>query len=433
MPRYRPRHAEPQLREMAGFFKAVLVVGARQVGKTTLLDQLFLGHRKLVFDPIQDLYAARADPELFLDSFPPPLILDEIQYAPEVLPALKRRLDRMEQPGQYLLTGSQNLAVLRAVAESMAGRVGVLHLEGMSAAEMRDEGREQGWLAGYLDHPAELLDVVRQSGPAAGPLNLMLWRGSLPGLLEAPDSLVPVFYRSYVETYVQRDVRTMEEIRDVASFDRFLGLAAALTAQEINASQLGREIGIVPSTARRWLNLLLHTYQWHELAPYHGNVVKRLSGKRKGYLADTGLASYLQRISSPQALAVSPLLGALFETWVMGEIRKQFVQLAVPPQAWHWRTGGGAEVDLVLERDGLLYPIEVKCKSSVDGRDARGILAFRETYGEGRVMPGLVVFAGTSGYKLGPHALALPWNAVRASPPPLAAAGGTFASGLPRG
>ncbi|MBW2257908.1 MAG: ATP-binding protein [Deltaproteobacteria bacterium] len=410
MARYRVRHAERKLRALAGFFKVVLVTGARQVGKSTLLAHVFPEHRTFVFDPIQDLYGARSDPDLFLDNFPPPLILDEIQYAPELLPALKRRVDRLDAPGQYFLSGSQNLAALRSVAESLAGRVGVMPLDGLTAAEMRDRGGEPGWLPDYLRDPSTLPAVV-QTSPQGSPSTVFLWRGTLPGLLDAPDPIVADYFRSYVQTYVDRDIRMMEDIRELAGFGRFLGVQAALTAQEINASQLGRDVGVAPSTARRWLDLLANTYQWLEIPPYHGNAVKRLSGKRKGYLRDTGLACYLQRISSPRALAASPLLGPLFETWAVNDVLRQCINLDVPPQAYHWRTAGGAEVDLVLERDGCLYPIEVKYKSNLTGHDTRGLRAFRETYAGGQVMQGLIIHAGTECYRLDAHTLAIPWSA----------------------
>ncbi|MFC1672426.1 ATP-binding protein, partial [Planctomycetota bacterium] len=247
---------------------------------------------------------------------------------------------------------------------------------------------------------------------AWGPLTRFLWRGTLPGLLDTPDHIVPDYFGSYIQTYVERDIRLIEDIREIAAFDRFLGLTGALTAQEINASQFGRDVGVTPATARRWLDLLTNTYQWIELFPYHGNTVKRLSGKRKGMLRDTGMACYLQRISSPEALAASPSLGALFETWAVNYIHRQAARLSVAPQAYHWRTGGGAEVDLLLERDGTLYPIEIKCKSKCTGHDTKGLAAFRKTYPDARVGTGLIVYAGTECYRVDEHTIAVPWNAA---------------------
>lgn len=410
MPVYRPRHGEAKLRELAGFFKVVLVTGARQVGKSTLLHHTFPDHEVVVFDPLQDLYGARSDPDLFLDNFPPPIILDEIQHAPELLTALKRRVDSLEEPGQYLLTGSQNLAVLRTVAESMAGRVGIMELEGMTSAELAGRGEERGWLARWLEDPRQLRTPSEAPRLRGLPPAERLWKGSLPGLLDAPDSIVPDYLRSYVQTYVDRDVRSLEDIRQLAEFGRFLALSAALTAQEINRAHLGREVGISPSTARRWLDLLIHSYQWRELPAWHGNTVKRVSGKRKGYLRDTGVAAWLQRLSSPRALAVSPLHDALFETWVANDIHGQLVQVPGPPRLWHWRTAGGAEVDLILEQDGRLFPVEIKKKSTLSGHDTRGLRSFRHTYGEETVAPGLIVYAGSAAYWIDEHTFAIPWD-----------------------
>jgi predicted AAA+ superfamily ATPase len=203
-----------------------------------------------------------------------------------------------------------------------------------------------------------------------------LWRGTLPALLDIPDQVVPDYFRSYMQTYVERDVRLMEDIRELVSFGRFLGLTGALTAREVNASQFGRDVGVTPATSRKWLDLLVNTYQWLELFPYQGSAFKRLSGKRKGFLRDTGMACYLQRISSLEALGVSPMLGAMFETWAVNEVLRQCITLTVPPRAYHWRTGGGAEVDLILERDGKLYPM-VKGKShhcrESPGSTSRGV------------------------------------------------------------
>ena len=178
---------------------------------------------------------------------------------------------------------------------------------------------------------------------------------------------------------------------------------------------LGRHMG--SPTARRWRDLLSHAYQWREIFPYTGNAIKRISGKRKGYLCDTGLACALQRISTPEALPVSPLLGALFESWVVNHVHQQFVQLPVPPQVYHWRTSGGAEVDLILELDGKLYPIEIKCKTNLTGHDTRGLRSFRESQGEKKVQTALIVYAGQEIFQLDAHTIAIPWNLECAAPP----------------
>lgn len=408
---YRRRHLEKRLQDLSTFFKVILILGARQVGKTTLLKHLLPDTRLIVFDPVQDLYGARRDPDLFLDNFGSPIILDEVQYVPELLPAIKRWVDKKETPAQYYLTGSQNLHVLKSVSESMAGRVGILHLEGMTPSEILGQESRSCWLPNYLEHPKSLKDLCQQTLSFPKGLFHFLWKGTMPGLLDAPDNIVTSYFQAYIQTYVERDVRMLENIRELSEFDRFLGLSAALTAQELNMSQLGREIGISPQTARRWLDLLANSYQWLELFPYHGNTIKRLTGKRKGYWRDTGVTCYLQRISSPESLAKSPLLGAIFESWAVNFIHRQFDLITTPPRAYHWRTQAGAEVDLVLERNGSLYPIEIKCKSHISKSDLAGLRAFRATYPNQKIELALMIYAGDLCYYVDEHTLAIPWNA----------------------
>lgn len=408
---YLPRHIEKQITEASRYFKAILLLGARQVGKSTLLAHLFPDVKNFVFDPIQDIYQARSDPDLFLESFPAPLVLDEVQYVPELLAALKRKMDRSEAKGQYFLTGSQNFSVLRTIAESMAGRVAIFHLDNFTPQEMLGLGAQDGWLADYLKDPFSFYHEHTPCAAQLPPLIEFLFRGTFPATVELPTSQIPRYFRSYLQTYVDRDIRTQEDIRQLAEFDRFLGISASLTAQEINGSHMGREIGISPHTARRWLDLLTSSYQWFELLPYHGNAIKRISGKKKGYFKDCGFACYLQRFESPEGLAASPRLGAIFETWVVNYICQQAVALAVPPQIYHWRTSGGAEVDLILEKEGKLYPIEIKCKTHLTKADLSGLKAFRTTYADHHnIMPGLIIYAGAESYKVDGEATAIPWS-----------------------
>ena len=325
------------------------------------------------------------------------MILDEIQYAPELLPVIKRRLDQNQQAGQYFLTGSQNLSLIKNISESLAGRVIVLELEPMSLSE-RLGGVQRGekcWLEAILDARQDIPELkgyqrIRHDRMTES-LFSVLWRGGYPRVLDLDDSFLGDVFRSYVQTYVERDIRMIAEVSDQQMFSRFLGLCAALTAQEINFSQLGRDIGVTPQTAGRWLSILKATYLWVEIPAYSGNTIKRLSEKPKGYLADTGLTCYLQRISSPPALSAHPLLGALFETHVVLDIRHHFACLNVPPQCYQWRTYAGAEVDLILERDGIFWPVEIKCKTTIAKQDIRGIMAFRQTYPFLRWGPGLVI------------------------------------------
>ena len=406
---YRERLLTKRLLDLAGAFPAVVVAGARQVGKSTLLQHVYGDTADIVvFDPVVDVENAREDPDLFLDNHRTPLVLDEIQYAPELVASLKRRIDQDRRPGQYILSGSQQWSVLSSVSESLAGRAAFLDLEGFCLAEAA--GSERSWLAAWIADPGEFLSSNPRRLTTSHTLYQQLWRGGLPDATLHDEAVIPDFHASYQRTYIERDVRLLADVSDWHLFGRFLRMCAALTTQEVNRSQLGRELGVTPQTAGRWLDLLKATYQWFEVPAYAGSAVKRVSGKHKGYLADTGLACHAQTLSSPAALGGHPLLGPLFETAVVAEIRKHAAAMATPPRLHHWRTSGGAEVDLLLERDGFFYPIEVKAASNPTRRDTTGITAFRKTYPRLRVGKGLVIAPTAKILQLSENDWAIPWD-----------------------
>lgn len=408
---YTDRIATQHLRTLTQNFPIVVVSGARQVGKSTLLRHVFGQHADMVvFDPAQDLGSARQDPDLFLANHPAPVILDEIQYVPELVAALKRRVDLDRKPGQYLVTGSQQWNVMRSLAESLAGRAVFLDLEGFSLGETARRQASSAWLPAWLENPEIFITQPRNRLALPFTPYEHLWRGTLPDATQLPKATLPDFWQAYFRTYVERDVRLLAEVSDWHTFGRFVRVAAALTGQEINASHLGRELGLTPQTARRWLDLLVATFQWFEVPPYGGNAIKRVSGKAKGYLADTGLACWAQAISSPVALGGHPLWGHFFETFVVGEIRKQMSLLSPAPRLHHWRSAGGAEVDLLLERDGRFFPVEIKGKSRVARADTRGIQAFRAAYPHLSVAPGLVIALCERVERLNDTDVSLPWN-----------------------
>ncbi|MBI4230137.1 MAG: ATP-binding protein [Planctomycetes bacterium] len=408
---YVPRLQTARLKDLFRTFPVVVVAGARQVGKSTLVRKVF-GERAdcVVFDPVQDVENARRDPDLFLDHRSPPLILDEIQYAPEVVAALKRRIDRDRKPGQYVLTGSQQWGVLRSLTESLAGRAVFLDLEGFCVAEVARAAHPRAWLERFLDDPTLFLGKPHRRRPLPRSLYEQIWRGWLPEAQRLPLRTVPDFHAGYIRTYVERDVRLLADVSDLQLFGRFVRLVAALTAQEINFSHLGRELGVTPQTSRRWLDVLKGTFQWFEVPAYHTSAARRATGRPKGHLADTGLACAAQVISTPLALGSHPLLGSLFETAVASEIRKQLSVLSPRPNLYHWRAFSGSEVDLVLERDGILCPIEVKAAAHPSGADARGIRAFREAYPRQRIGPGLVIAPTERVYPLTDRDYAIPWD-----------------------
>lgn len=408
---YRERIISKRLYQLAEHFPVVVVSGARQVGKSTLLQNT-LGKTMpmVIFDPVLDVENARQDPELFLNNREPPLILDEIQYAPELVACIKRRVDRHRLPGQFILTGSQQWGVLKSMAESLAGRAVFLDLEGFCLAEIAGPQATDTWLGRWLADPDRFIKKPPPRLDLPTPLFEQLWRGFLPEAQELPLAVLPDFHLGYQRTYIERDVRLLAEVSDWQTFGRFLRLTAALTAQEVNHSQLGRELGLTPQTSRRWLDLLKATFQWFEVPAFAGNLVKRVSGKPKGYVADTGLACAAQAISSPAAIGGHPLMGHLFETAVAAELRKQCALFSPRPNLYHWRSHGGAEVDFLLEYNGVYHPMEVKAKSNPDRRDTMSITAFRKKYPDLPVGKGLVLAPAERMIQLSEQDYCLPWD-----------------------
>lgn len=408
---YRERILSNKLGKLAKAFPVVVVSGARQVGKTTLVRHLFPEYDYVQFDSVIDFQNARKDPDFFLQNHPAPLILDEIQYAPEVVSAVKRFVDSSgPRVGQYVVTGSQQWQVMASLSESLAGRAAFLDLEGFSLQEISGQGSDEGWLSKWLEEPEELI-AIRAKKETKPEISLWewLWRGFLPGAQLIPMELVPDFWTGYQRTYIERDARMAGDIQDWQQFGLFMRLASTLTAQEINHSQLGREIGMTPQTSRRWLQVMRATFQWLEIPAYQGNMIKRVSSKPKGYLADTGLACQMSQFSSPKSLAGHPYTGALFETAMVHEIRKQCARLS-GGAFYHWRSSGGAEVDLLLERDGVFHPFEFKLKSNPSPSDASGITAFRAAYPQLKVGAGAILCGTILPFWVTKEVAALPWN-----------------------
>ena len=410
--KYKERMVSEKLLGMVKYFPIVVVSGARQVGKSTLLKKLFPNWEIVVFDPVMDISNARQDPELFLDNHPAPLILDEIQYAPELIPALKRRIDQNKEPGQYVLTGSQQWSVMKSISESLAGRAVFQDVEGFSLAEENEEMLSGLWLERYLNSPDEFVESSHSRMNVSHTLYEFLWRGSLPECDFLPEEYIPDFLSAYIRTYIERDVRLMLDIADWQSFGRFIQLIAALTAQEVNYSHLGRDIGITPQTAKRWISVLKGTFQWFEIPAWNGNLIKKISLKPKGFIADTGLACHLTMISSPRAIGGHPMFGALFETAVFAEIRKQMNAMSQKAKIYHWRMHSGSEIDFILERDGILYPIEVKSKTSPTPKDAMAFKKFAQLFTQYKIAPGLVVAPAQKFERLNEFAHVLPWDVI---------------------
>jgi len=414
---YKKRHVQEKIRLLAQYYKVILVTGARQVGKSTLLQNLFPDIPMITFDRHIDTYGARANPDHFLSSNPSPLILDEVQYVPELLSTIKRKVDMSDQRGQYFLTGSHNLGLLKASTEAMTGRMGIIDLEHMSVFEEaetvnfeKEYENPPSWLEVYLEDPSSL---IKNFGGLAGSRTTIdtVWRGGFPEALARPDTLVGTYFKDYLHLYLERDALYANPTTMSPDFMRYVALMAALTAQEVKHEALMKKLGISRLLSQQWDHVLRQTYQWREVAAYDANASKRIVQKPKGHMTDTGLACYLQGIRDSATLLSSPLSGALFETYCVNLVHQLIEGLYKQPMVYHWRKTGGAEVDLVLSMNGKLYPIEIKLGTSLTGHDARGILAFREEYGS-QVQHGLILYPGQHAYALSEHATVLPFNAL---------------------
>ena len=412
--KYKKRLIEDKLDVYIKSFACTLVTGARQVGKSTLIKHL-VGRkfRTFVFDPVQDLYGVKADPDLFLRNNPPPLVLDEIQYVPELVPALKRYIDENRHPGMYVITGSQQWEVMTKLSESLAGRVAMLELPSFCGQEIAETADQPCWLNQWLEATVDGIDAGisslagrRSSEDSA---THRIWRGGFPEVQTLSSQVIPGWMQGYVSTYLQRDIRALLNVRDETQFAAFLGLCAALTGQECNYEQLGRDIGLSSPSAKRWIGILRGTFQWLEIPAYSNNHIKRLSSRPKGYLADTGLACYLMRLSSPEAVQGHPAFGALFETMVVTECYKQIQNLDMIPVMHHYRQHSGTEIDLLIEKDGRFFPVEVKASSYPRPMDARSMKTFRDNVGTA-AMPGLIIYAGKEILKLTDHCVAVPFD-----------------------
>lgn len=407
---YIPRFIEPRLQRLTEHFPCVVISGARQVGKSTLIQHQFPQHDYVVFDPVVGTATIREDPELFLRNIKKPMILDEIQYVPEIVPVLKRWIDEDRRPGQYILTGSQQWGVLKMMAESLAGRAVFLDLAPLSLGEIALSTPSSGWLEKWLESPEDYLNSEASRLSLKNSLYEQLWRGFFPEAQRLPLDLVQDFQSAYQTTYIQRDIRLLAEVSDLSTFSQFVQLAAGLTAQEVNFSHLGRDLGISPNTAKHWLQILGETFQWFTIPAFSMNLTKRVSSKPKGFFADTGQVCFAQAISSPRALGVHPLWGNLFENAVVCEILKRCSLMTSPPKAYHWRSYGGAEVDLILERDGWYFPIEIKSNSRPTRKAISGLKSFRSTYPNLNIAKGLVLSPSETRYALSDDDWVFPWD-----------------------
>ena len=350
---YIHRIMKSKLKYLSEHFPVVMVCGARQVGKTTLLNQLKAENEQIQYvtlDYPRVRSLAKEDPELFLQQYQPPLIIDEIQYATELLPYIKIRTDRANKNGMYYLTGSQMFHMMKNVSESLAGRVGILSMYSLSRAEI--EGTKS---SPFLPNKIN----VTESDDTVTAIFEKIYRGGMPRLITDSELLPEDYFGAYMQTYLERDIRDFITIKDESKFLKFISCAAARTAQEVNLTDMAKDIEIDRKTADSWLSILVSSGLVYMLSPYSGNTIKRVIKRPKLYFMDTGLACYLSLWNNPKALEISAMAGAMFENYVISEIIKGYVNhgIDVRSRLFYYRDNNGKEIDLMILDNGTLYPI----------------------------------------------------------------------------
>jgi uncharacterized protein len=402
--KYIIRSLEPLIKKAISEFPAVILTGPRQSGKTTILKHLFSkDYKYLSFDPPDIRATAKEDPRGFLEMYQPPVIFDEVQYVPELLPYIKERIDsNRQQPGQYLMTGSQNLLLMEKVTESLAGRTAMLRLLPMSRREI--EGRP--------DMPLPW-EVAKRTATKRTNQTHIVWddflRGSYPELVADQERDLGLWHSSYIQTYLERDVRSIRQVGDLTQFQTFLRALAGRSAQLLNLADLARDLGVALNTAKAWLSVLEASYQVIILRPYFANIGKRLVKTPKVYFTDIGTLCYLTGLKDPEHAASGPMGGAIMETAVLTEIVKTLTHKGIDPQIYFWRTSTGSEVDIIFEVSGNLVPIEVKLSATPRPAMAGSIKSFQEDFAK-RALSGYVIHPGDVRFPMGGNITALPFN-----------------------
>ena len=359
---YINRDLEKKIKAASKEYACILITGARQVGKSTVLKQLMDDNREeVLLDDIEERKLASKDPALFLQMHSLPILIDEVQYAPELFSYIKMAIDKGAAPGSFWLTGSQPFKLMELAQETLAGRIAIIHMPPLSQHEIygNDETEPFSIVLEKLkkrsktNKPADLNEIYRR-----------IWSGSFPGHVSGKYTDRDLFYSSYLQTYIERDVKEIADIDDTMLFSDFIRSAACRAGQMLNISDIAQDVGISNDTAKRWLKILEKSDIIFFLRPYSNNLLKRTIKTPKMYFFDTGLVAYLTRYSSPEVLANGAINGAILENYVVSEIIKTYHNDAKDCLLWYYRDTNSNEIDLVIESDGMLHPIEIKRTAS---------------------------------------------------------------------
>ncbi len=367
---YISRQLERKFIKMSGFFKALLVTGARQVGKTTMLRHLAQDQNRtyVTLDNLMARNLAKTDPVLFFQTYQPPIIIDEVQYAPELFSQIKILCDESQETGLFWLTGSQQFEMMKNLRETLAGRIGILELYSLSKSE-----RDGIIFENDLDFALISLQSRQAKAPKSNVNDIFeyIWRGGMPQVVGADGEERQEYYNSYVNTYLMRDVAELGGITDTLRFGKFFTACAALVAQQVNYKTLAEAAEISQPTAKEWLRLLEGMGIVYLLQPYSNNALKRLAKTAKLYFCDSGLCSHLSMWLTPETLLHGAASGHFFENHVVTEILKSYAYSKLKVNMTYYRDTNAKEIDLFIEKNNLVHPLEIKKSANPDSREVK--------------------------------------------------------------
>ena len=364
---YIHRTLEQKIMDISRDYSCLLLIGPRQVGKTTMLEHLMEGseRQKVTLDDVENRRLAQSDPALFLEMHPAPVLIDEVQYAPQLFSYIKINVDSGAAPGSYWLTGSQAFQLMELARESLAGRTAIVHMSALSQSELYGDGTTEP-----LSINLEKLNWRKEHLSSCNSMEMFerIWNGGMPGHRSGRYKDRDVFYSSYIQTYINRDVSDMIPGVDKLLFADFIRAAACRVGQMLNTHDIAQDVGVSDDTAKRWLQVLEKSEVIFYLRPYSNHLLKRTVKTPKMYFFDTGLAAYLTKYSSPEILMNGAINGAILENYTVAEIRKTWQNSAKECLMHYYRDKDTNEIDMVIEADGKLHPLEIK-KSTNPGTE----------------------------------------------------------------
>lgn len=354
---YINRHISDYVLNASKTFPVVIITGARQIGKTTLFEHIANENRKIVsLDNPIIRQNARQDPEKFLQTYSPPVLIDEIQYAPELFPYIKIFVDKNKKNGSFWLTGSQSFTMMKNITESLAGRAAIIKMSNLSQSEINNEKLSP------IDFDIQKLIKRNKTKNDINVQRIFgnIFKGSYPKVHTEKDIDIRLFYNSYIDTYISRDLRSIKNIENETSFMNFLKIVACRTATNVNYETLANEANITAPTAKAWLSILVSSGLVLLIEPYLSNILKRIVKAPRMYMTDTGLVTHLMGWETPEVLENSYMSGSIFETYIVNEIYKNYINQGIKPNLYFYRNNSQEEIDLIVERNQIMHPIEIK-------------------------------------------------------------------------